>query len=513
MGLARAYAVGLAGVDGQLVEVECDISAGLPGMSFTGRAGTSIVESRDRLRAAVHNCGSTWPNRKITVALLPADTPKSGSGFDLAVGLAVLAADGQVPPAGAAGAAWIAELGLDGALRPVRGVLPSVLAARERGVRRVVVARGNGAEAALVAGVDVRVADDLGEIVRWLTGEGPALSSAVAEPADCAAAGPADLADVAGQRVAKRALEVAAAGGHHLLLLGSPGAGKTMLAERLPDLLPPLDDAAALEVTGVHSIAGRLGAGATLLRRPPMQSPHHTASTAALVGGGSHLARPGAISLAHRGVLFLDEATEFPASTLDSLREPLESGRIVLSRGGGAVTYPARFQLVLAANPCGCAVRDGQCVCSGPARLRHAQRLSGPFMDRIDLRVTVKPVTHGDLFDPVEKRETTAEVAARVLAARKRAGRRWQGRTWHTNADTPGGLLRSDGWLPDRAQLAVVEDNLRTGKLSVRGFDRVLRTAWTLADLRDHARPDADDLNEALSLRVGWQHDETLGAA
>lgn len=503
MGLARAYAVGLSGIDGELVEVECDISAGLPGVSFTGRAGASVVESRDRLRAAVHNSGAGWPNRKITVALLPADTPKTGSRFDLAVGLAVLAADGQVPAAGVAGAAWIAELGLTGALRPVTGVLPSVLAARERGVRRVVVAAGNGAEAALVDGVDVRVADDLAEIVQWLTGDGPALRPAAAAPDDVPSGPVPDLADVAGQPTAKRALEIAAAGGHHLYLVGSPGAGKTMLAERLPGLLPPLDDAASLEVTAVHSIAGRLGAAAALVRRPPMQAPHHTASVAALVGGGSHLARPGAISLAHRGVLFLDEAPEFPAATLDSLRQPLESGRVVLLRAGGAVSYPARFQLVLAANPCACAKRQSECECTGAARRRHEQRLSGPLMDRIDLRVHVQPVSHGDLFDPVERRETTAQVAARVAAARERAAHRWRGLPWRCNAEVPGAVLRSASWLPAPAALSATSQYLRDGKLTARGFDRVLRTAWTLADLAEHDVPTDVDLLEALTLRVG----------
>ncbi len=342
MALARTGAVAVVGVDGQLVEVECDISAGLPGMSFTGRADTSVVESRDRMRAAIVNSGAAWPNRKVTVALLPADVRKVGSRFDLAIAMAVLAAAEQVRADAVAGVVWIAELGLEGRLRPVRGVLPAALAARRSGARRVVVARENAAEAALVDGVDIRAAATLGEIVAWLTGDGPALPpvdrAESAADDDLEPPGP-DLADVAGQELAKRALAVAAAGGHHLLLVGAPGAGKTMLAERLPGVLPALDDAAALEVTAVHSVAGLLDARARLVRRPPLQAPHHTTSVAALVGGGSYLARPGAISLAHHGVLFLDEASEFAPSTLDALRQPLETGYVVIApwRGSGAL--------------------------------------------------------------------------------------------------------------------------------------------------------------------------------
>ncbi|MEP7180266.1 MAG: YifB family Mg chelatase-like AAA ATPase, partial [Pseudonocardiales bacterium] len=361
--LARTLGVTLNGVSGHLVEIESDISAGLPGMSFTGLADVSVVESRDRIRAAVLNSGVGWPNRKITVALFPADVRKVGSGIDLAVALAVLASADEIPAGAVADAVWIAELGLDGRLRPVRGVLPSVVTAQQAGVRRVVVAQANAAEAALVQGMDVRAAHDLREVIDWLRGEGQAPPTAGPDDDPDDGIGGVDLADVAGQAAAKRALEVAAAGGHHLYLVGAPGAGKTMLAERLPGLLPALDDAAALEVTAVHSVAGHLGKKARLVRRAPMQAPHHTASVASLVGGGSHLARPGAISLAHHGVLFLDEAPEFSPRALDALRQPLESGFVILHRGGGAVSYPARFLLVLAANPCPCGSRSRECVC------------------------------------------------------------------------------------------------------------------------------------------------------
>jgi magnesium chelatase family protein len=503
MTLARSFAVSLTGLDGQLVEVECDISAGMPGMSFTGRADASVVESRDRLRSALVNSGVEWPQRKITVALLPADVRKVGSRFDLAVALAVLAAAEKVPAEAVARAVWIAELGLDGRLRPVRGVLPSVLAARRLGARRVVVAEPNAAEAALVSGVDVRSAARLGDVLGWLTGDGPALQPVDPSPSDADDPPGPDLADVAGQAVAKRALEVAAAGGHHLYMVGTPGAGKTMLAERLPGLLPRLDDAAAMEVTAVHSVAGLLAERPRLVRRPPLQAPHHTSSTAALVGGGSQVARPGAISLAHRGVLFLDEATEFPGYVLDALRQPLESGYVVLHRSGGAVRYPARFQLVLAANPCPCAHPATSCVCAPPARRRHDQRLSGPLMDRIDLRVQVDPVPHADLFDVGTTRESSADVAARVAAGRGCAAERWRGTPWRLNAEVPGATLRERRWLLPPVVLAPAHHALDQGRLSARGFDRVLRLAWTLADLAGRTVPATEDVAEALFFRTG----------
>jgi magnesium chelatase family protein len=405
-------------------------------------------------------------------------------------------------------AVWIAELGLDGRLRPVRGVLPSVLAAARGGVHRIVVARANAAEAALVQGVDVRAADRLADVLAWLRGEaavpGPAATGGAAEEPERDATEPVpDLADVAGQSVGKRALEIAAAGGHHVYLVGSPGAGKTMLAERLPGLLPPLDDVAALEVTAIHSVAGLLPEAARLVRRPPWQAPHHTASVAALVGGGAHLARPGAISLAHHGVLFLDEAPEFAPTALDALRQPLETGQVVLSRGGGTVVYPARFQLVLAANPCGCGLHARECICPPRVLRRNQTRLSGPLMDRVDLRVQVDAVPHAALFEDRAAREDTAAVAARVAAARARAADRLAGTAWRANADVPGSVLRSAPFLPPAAALRPVQNFLERGLLSARGFDRVLRLSWTLADLAGLDRPGCAQLDEALFFRTG----------
>lgn len=503
MGLARTLAIALSGLEGQLVEVECDISNGLPGLSFTGLPDASVMESRDRLRSALLNSGAKWPDNKVTVALLPADVRKVGSRFDLAVGVAVLAAAGQVPADAVASAVWISELGLDGRLRPVRGVLPAVLAARRLGVRRVVVADANAAEAALVSGIEIRSATRLGDVMSWLTSTGPSLATVSANTDTSPAPELPDLADVAGQSAAKRALEIAAAGGHHLYMVGAPGAGKTMLAERMPGLLPLLDDHASMEVTAVHSIAGRLGDHPQLVRRPPLQAPHHTASVAALVGGGSHLARPGAISLAHHGILFLDEAPEFSPRALDALRQPLESGHVVLHRGGGVVHYPARFQLVLAANPCPCGKSASRCICAPMARRRHDQRLSGPLMDRIDLRVYVEPVAHGDLFDPASERETSASVAHRVALARAAAAERWRETPFRLNAAVPGSVLREPRWLLPRSVLRPARAHLEQGSLSARGFDRVLRIAWTIADLTGRTSPAAEDVSEALHFRTG----------
>lgn len=503
MALATTLGVTLTGVQGQTVEIQADVAAGVPGLSFTGLADTSVVESRDRMRAAMGNSGVEWPNRKVTLALLPADVRKVGSRFDLAMAVAVLAAAEEIPPAELADTVWLAELGLDGRLRPIRGVLPAIVTARRAGARRVVVAQGNAAEAALIPDVEVRAAGTLRELVAWLRNEDgpPPLARSTDELPEPDPS--ADLADVAGQTEAKRALEVAAAGGHHLYLVGPPGAGKTMLAERLPGLLPPLDDDAALEVTAVHSVAGRLLDQARLIRRPPLQAPHHTATVPALVGGGTNLARPGAISLAHQGILFLDEAPEFRPAALEALRQPLESGLVVLHRGGGVVSYPARFLLVLAANPCPCGSRGRDCTCAPQARRRYQQRLSGPLLDRVDVRVQVEPVPHADLLGDALRRESTAEIGERVRQARRAATERWAGTTWRVNADVPGAKLRAAPWALPRRVLAPAQASLEQGRLSARGFDRVLRLAWTVADLNGHTVPEPGDVSEALYFRTG----------
>ncbi|MDG4817930.1 YifB family Mg chelatase-like AAA ATPase [Micromonospora sp. WMMD956] len=503
MSYAKVLCVGLVGVTGHVVEVEADLAPGLPAVAISGLPDTALHEARDRVRAAIVNSGQRWPNRRITLNLLPATLPKFGSAFDLAIAVALLGGSGELPLLPLERVVVLGELGLDGTVRPVRGVLPMVAAAARAGLHRVVVPVGNAAEAAVIPGVRVRAVDTLHRLVGFVRDGTPLIEPPGPAPAE--GPGGPDLAEVAGQALGRRALEVAAAGGHHLALFGPPGAGKTMLAERLPSILPELDDDAALEVTALHSIAGLLPAHGHLLRRPPFQAPHHTATVAALVGGGSGLARPGAVSLAHRGVLFLDEAPEFGKGALESLRQPLEHGRVQLARSRGGTEYPARTQLVLAANPCPCArpAGDTYCECSPLARRRYLGRLSGPLLDRIDVQVTLPPLRAAELMEAGGTGESSATVAARVAAARRAAADRWADSGWRVNAEVPGPRLRRPPWrLPER-DTRELRGRLDSGSLSARGFDRVVRLAWTVADLDGRDRPHADDVREALQLRMG----------
>ena len=521
MALATAHTVALQGALGHLIDVQADVSPGSVGTTLVGRPDAALQEAKDRCRMAVSNSGANlWPaTRRVTILLAPSDLVKRGTHFDLAIALAVLAACGDVPQSGLSGTLVIGELTLTGGLRSVPGVLPMVMAASRRGFARVIVPEPQAREAAMVPGMTVLGMRSLAQVRAELCGEvvpdappvAPMSGSRLIEWRGSRRLSEHDLSDLTGVPDVKYALEVAAAGGHHLMLSGPKGSGKTSLAERLPGILPDLTVEESLELTAIHSLAGALVPGDELIRRPPFFAPHHDASKASLLGGGTGRVRPGEVSRSHCGVLFLDEFPLFRSDVIDALRQPLESGEVTIARGEESATYPARGMVVMACNPCPCgeysASQPGSsCTCTQLQRHHYARKVTGPVHDRIDILREVLPPSDADdvpaLPPAVQGCESSLEVRRRVAAARERQHARFAGRAWRLNSQVPSAVLAREWPLPD-AGAARLAQELIAGRLSRRGAVRVHRLAWTVADLRGGEAPRASDVDTALRLRTG----------
>jgi magnesium chelatase family protein len=517
MALATAHTVSLQGALGHLIDVQADVSPGQPGTTLVGRPDASLNEAKDRCRMAVHNSGVQWPGatRRVTILLAPSDLVKRGTHFDLAIALAILAACGEVSQRALDDTLVIGELTLTGGLRSVPGVLPMVMAASRRGFVRVIVPEPQAQEAAMVPGLTVLGMRSLVQVRAELRGElvpesppvAPMSGSRLIEWRGSRRMHEHDLSDLKGVPDVKYALEVAAAGGHHLMLSGPKGSGKTSLAERLPGILPDLTPEESLELTAIHSLAGALEPGDGLIARPPFFAPHHDASKASLLGGGTGRVRPGEVSRSHCGVLFLDEFPLFHRDVIDALRQPLENGEVTIARGEESATYPARGMVVMACNPCPCgeysAVHPGnRCTCSQQERRYYSRKVTGPVHDRIDILRHVLPPSDGDAELPGVRPETSGEVRERVAAGRERQFARYVGRGWRLNSQVPSAVLAREWPLPD-AGAARLEQEVLQGRLSRRGAVRVHRVAMTVADLRGRDAPTVADVDTAYRLRQG----------
>ncbi len=497
--VSRAYTVAFQGVEARMVEVQCAVTAGLPAFSIVGLPDKAVSEARDRVRTALTSMAIALPSKRITINLSPADLPKEGSHFDLPIALALLAALGILPDDVTQNVVALGELSLDGSLIAVVGALPAAMAAAEQN-RSLLCPAASGAEAAWVGNAQVIAAASLGDVVRHYTGQAP-LSPA--EPGEVAILPHGrDLRDVKGQERAKRALEIAAAGRHHLMFVGTPGSGKSMLAARLPSILPPLTASEALSTSMIHSLAGLLDEGG-ISRARPFREPHHTASMAAIIGGGRQ-AKPGEVSLAHNGVLFMDEFPEFPRAVLETLRQPIETGEVMIARANAHVKYPCKFMLVAAANPCKCGyLSDPERACARVPQCGedYLGRISGPLMDRFDLRVDVPPVAYTDLDLPPSG-DTSAQVAARVAQARDIQLARFKGHPGMTvNADAEGDMLEAIA-SPDSEARALLTKVAERFHLSARGYHRVIRVARTIADLEGAETVRKPHVAEAVSFRL-----------
>ena len=500
-GTGRACGAAIIGAAGHLVEACAVISNGPAVLRILGLPDDGIRETRDRVRAAILNSGQPWPSRAITVDLLPASLPKRGSSFDLAIAVAVLTAAGPAPAAATAGCVFTAELGLDGSLRPVRGVLPAVLAAAAAGCTRAVVAAENAAEAAVVPGLAVIPCRSLRAVLAWLRGD--PFPGQPEIPASTTVAAPAPVAGLAGLAVpplVRCVLEASAAGGHHLCLTGLPGAAIPALAAGAAALLPPLSRDEAIEVAAVHSVAGLLEPGHPLITRPPYRAPHHTATRAAILGGGPGMIRPGEAALAHRGVLFLDEAPEFARDVLAALRQPLQAGEVTVARGGVTARFPAKFTLVAGMAPCPCAGPEAACLPAGAPLPRPGWSANLAAYIGLWLDVTRPGPAAAGTADAAG--DADAISVGRVAAARDRARHRLHGTPWQVNADIPGAELHRS-YQPEAEAMAPIRRAADLGEISARAAHQVIRVAWTLADLAGNARPGADECGRALAFQLG----------